>query len=104
MTTCDRIIIFHELLNKILYPPGDSLSFSNGREFSTLDRDNDAWSDGNCAAYYSGANWWHACGQSNINGKYGGDRDKGKKFMCWFRFDNNHNSLKSMTLMFRQAV
>ena len=81
-------------------------------EFSTSDNDNDA-SDGNCAATYGGGNWWAACGSNNINGKYGDKGEIGGQFMYWWSFDsnwwhfetNNHyNSLKSMTLMFRQAV
>merc|ERR1719427_267210 len=49
---------------------GDSLYWNNGREFSTFDRDNDAWSDGSCAGGWGG-NWWRRCGHNNINGKYG---------------------------------
>jgi len=84
----------------------DSLSSSNGMEFSTFDKDNDA-SDGNCAASF-GANWWRACGSNNINGKYGGNGDSGNEFMCWKGFwkkdkVDRSTSLKSMTLMFRQT-
>ena len=72
-------------------------------EFSTSDNDNDA-SDGNCAATYGGGNWWAACGSNNINGKYGGNGDIGNEFMWWQSFnDVSTMSLKSVTLMFRQA-
>ena len=75
-------------------------------EFSTFDNDNDKWSDVNCAAFHGGANWWGInCGFNNINGKYGGNGDSGGEFMFWTGFWNNDKvkSLKSMTLMFRQA-
>jgi len=84
---------------------GDNLSYHNGMEFSTPDNDNDAWSDGNCADWMGGANWWYDCGEININGKYGGDGDIGHKFMYWLGFDNDKfMALKSMTLMFRRTV
>ena len=88
---------------KYFYPPGDSLSYHNNMEFSTYDNDNDAESDGNCAADRGGANWWKDCGHNNINGKYGGKADSGYEFMYWWRF-NYINALKSMTLMFRPVV
>ena len=84
-------------------------------EFTTFDRDNDAWSDGNCADGW-GANWWGNCGSNNMNGKYGANGDIGKEFMWWKGFwrrccitgmewdGDKYTSLKSMTLMFRQAV
>ena len=87
-----------------IYPPGDSLSYHNGMEFSTSDRDNDEWGGVDCAADYGAGNWWRSCGYNNINGKYGvsnGSTD----FMYWFYFDNNNEymSLKTMTLMFSEA-
>ena len=50
------------------------LWFHNGREFSTIDRDNDGYSVYNCARRYTGAWWygwqsWH-CFNSNLNGRY----------------------------------
>ena len=52
---------------------GDSLTgrYSlNGRQFTTYDRDNDAWSSGNCAVSEQGAWWYGYCSHSNLNGKY----------------------------------
>ena len=77
--------------------------------FSTFDKDNDVWT-GDCVAHHGGgANWWGDCGNTNINGKYGDNEDLSKdfhEFMYWYYFDDKKNyiSLKSMTLMFRQAV
>ena len=52
---------------------GDSLvqSYSlNGRQFTTYDRDNDAWPGRNCAVVRQGAWWYGYCTHSNLNGKY----------------------------------
>jgi len=40
---------------------------ANGRQFTTLDNDNDAWSTDNCAAVFKGG-WWHNdCSASMLN-------------------------------------
>jgi len=41
--------------------------FLNGQQFSTVDRDNDPWSSGNCAAMYGGFWWWERCGWCRVN-------------------------------------
>ena len=42
----------------------------NNMYFTTFDRDNDAWSGGNCAVTYKGA-WWHRdCFEANLNGPH----------------------------------
>lgn len=56
-------------------PPtsGDSLSYHQGRPFSTKDRDNDI-AVTNCASSYKGAWWYKNCHRANLNGKYGESR------------------------------
>ena len=71
-------------------------------EFTTSDKDNDA-AGYNCADYIGGANWWRSCGSNNMNGKYGGNGDSGRKFMSWYYFDYDWQALRTMTLMFRQV-
>ncbi|KAH8371769.1 hypothetical protein KR093_008803, partial [Drosophila rubida] len=41
---------------------GNALQYNLGEKFTTIDRDNDDWSGGNCAVYYGGAGWyaWYA--------------------------------------------
>ncbi|VDI37606.1 Hypothetical predicted protein, partial [Mytilus galloprovincialis] len=48
---------------------GDSLHYSNGARFTTLDMDNDD-SIHNCATYHPGAWWYKSCMRSNLNGDY----------------------------------
>ncbi|XP_025100001.1 ficolin-1-like [Pomacea canaliculata] len=49
---------------------GDSLQYHNNQSFSTFDRDNDKWSDGNCAVAIHGAWWYKICHETNLNGRY----------------------------------
>ncbi|XP_071800975.1 uncharacterized protein [Asterias amurensis] len=48
---------------------GDSLSVQNNQQFTTKDRDNDAWYR-SCAQTYHGAWWYRDCHYSNLNGEY----------------------------------
>ena len=52
----------------------DTLSFSNGMEFTTYDRDNDPWTassyNNNCAVWNGGGCWFSSCscGFNNVRG------------------------------------
>lgn len=61
------------LLMNVSFFPGDSLSYHQGRPFSTEDRDNDV-AVTNCAMSYKGAWWYKNCHRTNLNGKYGESR------------------------------
>ena len=52
---------------------GDSLAYHNKMAFSTKDRDNNIDSR-NCAVEYTGAWWYKSCHNSNLNGKYLGNK------------------------------
>jgi len=47
----------------------DSLSYHNGHQFSTADRDQDN-STTNCAIDYEGGWWYTHCQHANLNGKF----------------------------------
>ena len=52
---------------------GDSLAYHNNMAFSTKDRDNDR-NSGKCAVRWTGAWWYKSCHNSNLNGKYLGNK------------------------------
>ncbi|XP_041355317.1 angiopoietin-related protein 1-like [Gigantopelta aegis] len=51
------------------FPLGDSLSYANGSQFTTLDVDNDNWAGGNCAQTHKSGFWFNACTKCNPNGR-----------------------------------
>lgn len=82
---------------------GDSLSSHNGKQFTTLDRDKDAFS-GNCAHFHKGGWWYNACGQTNLNGVWysgGVYRSKFQDGIFWAEYGGGFYSLKSVRLMIR---
>ncbi|XP_060595449.1 microfibril-associated glycoprotein 4-like [Ruditapes philippinarum] len=48
---------------------GDSMSYQNGSKFTTKDDDND-YVNYNCAVRFTGAWWYNACHNANLNGLY----------------------------------
>ena len=67
----------------------DSLSIHNGMYFSTIDRDNDAYSNFACAASRFRGGWWYnKCMLSDLNGEYPTETEGSApaKFMTWFKF------------------
>ncbi|XP_061588940.1 angiopoietin-related protein 1-like [Cololabis saira] len=82
---------------------GDSFSSNNGKPFTTLDRDKDAFT-GNCAHFHKGGWWYNACGQSNLNGVWysgGVYRSKFQDGMFWADYGGGFYSMKSVRLMIR---
>ncbi|XP_016981120.1 fibrinogen C domain-containing protein 1-like [Drosophila rhopaloa] len=56
-------------LGKYSGEAGDSLTYHKNKMFSSFDRDNDNWKEGNCASKFGA--WWHNnCSFSSLNGKY----------------------------------
>ncbi|XP_068728947.1 ryncolin-1-like [Montipora capricornis] len=92
-------------LGKYSGTAGDSLAYHRGQfmqAFSTKDRDNDNTS-GNCASSYKGAWWYKNCHNSNLNGLYlNGKSDP--KGMDWFRWKNNHYSVKRSEMKIRPQI
>ncbi|CAD6991503.1 unnamed protein product [Ceratitis capitata] len=82
---------------------GDSLRVSQGQMFSTKDADHDMW-DRNCAVEYTGAWWYKACHDSNLNGqylrgKYGAD--KYGKGIDWTHWHGHEYSMKYVHMAVR---
>lgn len=49
------------VLGKYSGDAGDSMSYHAGQKFTTFDKDNDFWNEGNCAKAHHGAWWYNAC-------------------------------------------
>ncbi|XP_037107936.1 fibrinogen C domain-containing protein 1-like [Syngnathus acus] len=49
---------------------GDKFTQHSGEKFTTNDRDQDKWDNGNCATRWDGAWWYEYCFWSNLNGMY----------------------------------
>ena len=81
---------------------GDSLPESySGAAFSTIDRDNDVWSQ-SCAVAQKGAWWYTECHQANLNGYNFGTADKvGSTGMVWQTFTTYDYALKSDMMAIR---
>uniref|UniRef100_A0A8C6SYZ4 Angiopoietin-like 2a n=1 Tax=Neogobius melanostomus TaxID=47308 RepID=A0A8C6SYZ4_9GOBI len=71
---------------------GDSLTWHNGKQFTTLDRDNDAYT-GNCAHYQKGG-----CGVWYRGGHY---RSRYQDGVYWAEFRGGAYSLRKVTMMIR---
>ncbi|XP_017107993.2 angiopoietin-related protein 6 [Drosophila bipectinata] len=84
---------------------GDSLSYHLYQPFSTFDRDNDFWPEGNCAVTYMGAWWYRDCLGSNLNGAYLGgnytDSELFAKGVTWGSWHGFSYSYKTVTIMLR---
>ena len=74
---------------------------ARGTKFSTIDRDNDAWSS-NCAVRFSGAWWYSACHNSNLNGLYlRGNHTSFGDGVNWYHWKTYNYSLKNTVLKIR---
>ncbi|XP_053325128.1 tenascin-R-like [Spea bombifrons] len=77
---------------------GDSLTYHQGRPFSTKDRDNDV-AVTNCAASYKGAWWFKNCHRTNLNGKYGESRHS--QGINWYHWKGHEFSIPSVEMKMR---
>ncbi|KAA8577654.1 hypothetical protein FQN60_010653 [Etheostoma spectabile] len=82
---------------------GDSLTWHNSKQFTTLDKDHDVYT-GNCAHYQKGGWWYNACAHSNLNGVWyrgGHYRSRYQDGVYWAEFRGGAYSLKKVTMMIR---
>ncbi|XP_056870375.1 angiopoietin-related protein 2-like isoform X1 [Takifugu flavidus] len=83
---------------------GDSLSWHNNKAFTTLDRDKDSYTAGNCAHYQKGGWWYHMCAHSNLNGVWyrgGHYRSRYQDGVYWAEFHGGSYSLKRVSMMIK---
>jgi len=93
-----------EMTKHFIYHPGnggDSLRGHNNIQFSTKDRDNDAYSL-SCAIAYTGAWWYTKCHASNLNGLYlNGSTKIYAKGVVWRSWKGYYYSLKRVEMKIR---
>ncbi|XP_053549281.1 LOW QUALITY PROTEIN: tenascin-R [Bombina bombina] len=77
---------------------GDSLTYHQGRPFSTKDRDNDV-AVTNCASSYKGAWWFKNCHRTNLNGKYGESRHS--QGINWYHWKGHEFSIPFVEMKMR---
>ncbi|XP_072919854.1 tenascin-R isoform X4 [Hemitrygon akajei] len=77
---------------------GDSLSYHQGRPFSTKDHDNDV-AITNCALSYKGAWWYKNCHRANLNGKYGENRHS--QGINWYHWKGHEVSIPFIEMKIR---
>ncbi|XP_044193607.1 microfibril-associated glycoprotein 4-like [Thunnus albacares] len=82
---------------------GDSLSYHNGHKFTTLDKDQDSRTGGNCAKLRLGAFWYNDCHKANPNGIYrlGADDTVTYVGVEWQSWKGSNYSLKTISMKIR---
>ncbi|XP_039252598.2 microfibril-associated glycoprotein 4-like [Styela clava] len=84
---------------------GDSFSGTNGKKFTTKNRDLDTHEKVNCAVAHKGAWWYSACHTSNLNAKYyEGEHKSYADGINWFTWRGHHYSLKFTEMKIRPAA
>nr|XP_048678725.1 tenascin isoform X7 [Caretta caretta] len=77
---------------------GDSMTYHNGRSFSTFDKDNDA-AITNCALSYKGAFWYKNCHRVNLMGRYGDNSHS--QGVNWFHWKGHEYSIQFAEMKLR---
>ncbi|XP_077163047.1 tenascin isoform X4 [Paroedura picta] len=77
---------------------GDSMTYHNGRSFSTFDKDNDS-AITNCALSYKGAFWYKNCHRVNLMGRYGDNSHS--QGINWFHWKGHEYSIQFAEMKLR---
>ncbi|XP_018088383.1 tenascin isoform X3 [Xenopus laevis] len=77
---------------------GDSMTYHNGRSFSTYDKDNDS-AITNCALSYKGAFWYKNCHRVNLMGRYGDTSHS--QGVNWFHWKGHEYSIQFAEMKIR---
>uniref|UniRef100_H9G7Z8 Tenascin C n=1 Tax=Anolis carolinensis TaxID=28377 RepID=H9G7Z8_ANOCA len=77
---------------------GDSMTYHNGRSFSTYDKDNDS-AITNCALSYKGAFWYKNCHRVNLMGRYGDNSHS--QGVNWFHWKGHEYSIQFAEMKLR---
>ncbi|KAF5889789.1 microfibril-associated glycoprotein 4-like [Clarias magur] len=84
---------------------GDSMATNNGQKFSTLDKDQDSYAEGNCAKSYFGGFWYSQCHNTNPNGIYLWGHDARYAIgNVWQHWKGYHYSLKYIAMKIRPVA
>ena len=79
---------------------GDAMTYHNGMEFSTRDRDNDVDSSKSCAERYKGSWWYNSCHHVNLNGIYYNNAKHDNTGIRWHQFKSDI-TLKAVEMKIR---
>ncbi|XP_048368503.1 tenascin isoform X1 [Sphaerodactylus townsendi] len=77
---------------------GDSMTYHNGRAFSTFDKDHDS-AITNCALSYKGAFWYKNCHRVNLMGRYGDNNHS--QGVNWFHWKGHEYSIQFAEMKIR---
>uniref|UniRef100_A0A803VCE1 Tenascin C n=1 Tax=Ficedula albicollis TaxID=59894 RepID=A0A803VCE1_FICAL len=79
---------------------GDSMTYHNGRSFSTFDKDHDS-AITNCALSYKGAFWYKNCHRVNLMGRYGDNSHS--QGVNWFHWKGHEYSIEFAEMKLRPS-
>ncbi|XP_017841577.2 fibrinogen-like protein 1 [Drosophila busckii] len=81
----------------------DELRYNERMKFTTRDRDNDLWPQGNCATHKRNGGWWYMdikCSWCNLNGVYFKVKANSELGVTWTGWDG----LKSVHMLIRPFI